>query len=132
MKIRSVLKYLLGTFAACLVLTLVLVLIESQAHPVEKLLDDIVYDNRNHYVPCDQLPTLAEVESVLANHKDIVKQIEQVDLPGYVQVVASDANSCTGTADILIMYPSRADRIKIQQIINSDTFFGIPYRLLDV
>ncbi|MGC1378574.1 MAG: hypothetical protein WA821_20250 [Anaerolineales bacterium] len=132
MKIHLVLKYLLGTFAACLVLTLVLVLVESLAHPFEKLLDDVIYDNRNHYLSCDQLPTPGKVRSVLAAHKNIVVQIKQVDRGAIMVYVGNGNDSCSGKADILITYPSRADRIKIQQIINSDTFFGIPYRLLDV
>ncbi len=58
---------------------------------------------------------------------DLVRAIEAVN-PGRVGVDV-DASTCPGRADLLIWYASHADRLAIERLIGSDTFFGIPYRL---
>ncbi len=116
---------ILGMFAcaACLAL----LLIETRTHSIRRLVDDVIYDNRGHYLPCEQLPEISLVESVVAGRRDVIRQIEQIH-PGNVGVEV-DATTCPGKADLLIWYASHADRLRIEAILDADTFFGIPYRL---
>ena len=108
-------------------LMIIVPLIESQTKFVQRLYDEYVMDNKNHYLPCDQLPSMDEVTSIVEKHKDIIEQIEQLH-PGSAGVEV-DSFSCPGKADIVIWYASHEDRLKIERLINSETFFGIPYRL---
>jgi hypothetical protein len=110
-------------FAACMSI----LLLEAQTKLFRKFLDDVIYDNRNHYLSCEQLPTLSQVESVVAEHQDVIRRIGQVN-PGFVGIEI-DSTVCSGKADILFWYGSHRDRLTIEGIIGSDTFFGIPYRL---
>ena len=82
---------------------------------------------RNHYLPCEQLPPVSEVERIGQEHQDAIRQIEAVN-PGLVDV---EVNPCGAgqNADITFWYASHKDRIAIEQIIGSDKFFGVPYNL---
>jgi hypothetical protein len=103
------------------------VVAESQTKFIRRFYDNVVMDNRNHYLSCDRLPTITKVTDVVEKHKDTIEQIEQIH-PGQIGLEV-DSFSCPGKADIIIWYASHEDRIKIEQIINDETFFGIPYRL---
>jgi hypothetical protein len=109
--------------AACLALLIV----EARTRSIRRFMDDVIYDNRSHYLPCEKLPEFSYVESVAAGHRDVIQQIEQIN-PGNVGVEI-DATTCPGKADLLIWYGSHADRLSIEAILGADTFFGIPYRL---
>lgn len=99
---------------------------ESQTKVMRRWMDDAIYDNRNHYLSCEQLPLVSEVQRVLEEHHDIVQQIEAVN-PGFVGI---EVNTCgPGNADITFWYGSHKDRSAIEQIIGGDTFFGVPYNL---
>ena len=100
--------------------------VEVQTKIVRRALADLIYDNKNHYLPCDKLPTEAEVNRVVQEHQNIIEAIKQVN-PGRVGVEID--TSCIGKADLLIWYASHANRLEIEKIIGGDTFFGIPYRL---
>ena len=102
-------------------------LFEAQTRSLRRLIDDVVYDNRNHYLSCEQLPTLSQVESVVAEHQSVIHQIEQIN-PGLVGVEVNSI-TCPGKADILFWYGTHQDRVSLEGIIGGDTFFGIPYRL---
>lgn len=108
------------------VICLSLVLIEAQTKVLRRTMDDLVYDNKNHYLPCEKLPTETEVRKIVQEHQDVVQAIEQVN-PGFVGVEIHP--SCADKADLLIWYGSHANRLEIERIIGGDTFFGIPYRL---
>lgn len=101
--------------------------IEARTKVLRRWADEVLYDNRYHYLPCEQLPPITEVERVLREHQDIIAQIEAVN-PGQVGV---EIHPCgTGeNADITFWYASHQDRKAIEQIIGSDTFFGVPYNL---
>jgi Holliday junction resolvasome RuvABC endonuclease subunit len=111
-------------FGACIG---VIAVIEVQTKIVRRAYDNFVLDNRNHYLPCEKLPTEAEVSRVMEQHQDTIRAIEQVN-PGFVGVDI-DASACPGRADLVIWYASHQDRLAIGGIIGGDTFFGIPYRL---
>ena len=109
-----------------LVVCVGILLIEIQTKVVRRWVDDVLYDNRNHYFPCEQLPSASEVERIIGEHQDIIQQIEAVN-PGFVGI---EVNTCGEVnADITFWYASHKDRITIEQIIGSDTFFGVPYNL---
>ena len=96
-------------------------------HPVRHWLDDLVYDNYNHYLKCDELPLIEEVEAVVALHQDTLAQIEQVN-PGLVGWEVEE--TCPGRGDIIFWYPSHANRNQIEEMIGSEIdFFGIPIRM---
>ncbi|OIN92459.1 MAG: hypothetical protein AUJ21_06660 [Anaerolineae bacterium CG1_02_58_13] len=119
--------FILGAIVVLILIGLLLV--ESQTKFMSRLYDDIVMDSKVIYLSCSELPSVDEVTSVVEQHKDIIAQIERVD-PGHVGVYVNSF-SCPETAYIVIDYASHADRLKIEQIINSETFFGIPYELLN-
>ena len=104
-----------------------ILLVESQTRIMRRWIDHVLYDNRYHYLPCEQLPPISEVEKIIQEHQDIIQQIEAVN-PGRVGV---DVNTCASgrNADITFWYASHKDRIAIEQIIGSDKFFGVPYNL---
>ncbi len=101
--------------------------LEAQTKVLHRIMDDIVFDNRNHYLPCEKLPTEPEVREVVEAHPEIIQQLEQVN-PGGVGMEI-DASTCPGRADLLIWYASHQNRLDIEKIIAGETFYGIPYRL---
>ena len=105
---------------------LFLVVVEAQTKVLRHTIDNFVYDNKNHYLPCEKLPTEAEVREIVQEHHDVIQAIEQVN-PGFVGIDID--TSCAGKADLLIWYASHASRLEIEKIIGGDTFFGIPFRL---
>jgi hypothetical protein len=103
-----------------------LLFLEFRAKIIRQTLDDVLYDNRFHYISCEKLPSIAEVEKVIGEHQEVIRQIEAVS-PGFVGI---EVNTCaTGNADITFWYGSHKDRMSIENIIGSDTFFGVPYNL---
>lgn len=103
------------------------IIVETRLNVLQRAYDNFIMDNRNHYLACKELPDRFEVERILEQHRDVVRQIQQV-APGFVGVEI-DAATCEGKADLLIWYGTHEQRITIENIIAGDTFFGIPYRL---
>ena len=103
------------------------IVLEVQFKIVQRAYDHFVLDNRNHYLSCKDLPAKVEVERVMEQHEDIIRQLQRVS-PGFVGV-EMDTSTCEGKADLLIWYGTHEQRIAIEKIIGADTFFGIPYRL---
>lgn len=104
-----------------------LVVVEAQTKVLRHAFDNFVFDNKNHYLPCDKLPTEIEVIQIIREHQDKIEAIEKVN-PGLAGVEI-DTTTCPGRADLLIWYASHENRLEIEKIINGDTFFIIPYRL---
>ena len=127
MKSRAV--RIISVALAAIVVCMALLLVESRAKIVRGLIDHVIYDNRRHYLPCERLPSLSEVERVVSEHQDVIRQIEAVH-PGFVGV---DINTCGEgqNADMTFWYATREDRKAIERIIGSDTFFGVPYNLIN-
>jgi hypothetical protein len=126
-------RLLVGASAAAVVLLGVccvgaLLLVKGDV--LHRLYNDLVLDNRDHYLPCEKLPTSAEVYRVVEEHQDTVEAIKEVH-PGFVFVEIDDW-SCSGRADVVISYASHQDRLAIEKIIGGDTFFGVPYRLRNI
>ena len=62
-------------------------------------------------------------------HQDVIVMIEQIR-PGFVGVEI-DTSICPGKADILFWYATHQDRLLIESMIADNTFYGIPYRLVN-
>lgn len=120
---RNIILLMVGLLIICLIA----VALETQFKGIQRAYDELVLDNRNHYLSCQELPTKLEVERTLEQHKDIVQKIEQI-APGFVGVEMGSL-SCRGKADLLIWYGTHQHRLTIEKIIDGDTFFGVPYRL---
>lgn len=103
------------------------VLVLTSTNFIRGLYGNLVLDNKEHYLDCEELPLLSEVERVAEEHSDIFEDIKRVN-PGFVYVEI-DSTSCPGKADIVVSYGTHQDRLAIEAIIVDDTFFGIPYRL---
>lgn len=97
------------------------------AHVPQRLVDDLIYDNYNHYLPCERLPQAVEVEQALAEHAATVDQIRALSPNVDVQIGASQC-SATKRADLIIFYPGHAQRVEIERILGGKTFFGLPVR----
>ena len=108
-------------------LCVVVILIETQTHTIRSIFDDFIYDNKNHYLPCEKLPSRDEVTKIIAEHQNVIKEIEAVN-PGLVGIEI-DTTTCQGKADLIFWYASHENRLEIEEIIGDETFFGIPYRL---
>ncbi len=108
-------------------LCVVIVFVETQTHSIHRIFDDFIYDNKNHYLPCEKLPPRDEVTEIIAEQQYVIKEIEAVN-PGLVGVEI-DTSTCQGKADIIFWYASHENRLEIEDIIGDETFFGIPYRL---
>jgi Holliday junction resolvasome RuvABC endonuclease subunit len=110
-----------------LIACLGMIAIESQTKFIHRVYDYFVLDNKNHYLPCEELPTEVNVSRIVEQHRDKIQAIEQVN-PGFVGVEI-DTFTCPGQADLVIWYASHQNRLAIEEIIGGDTFFGVPYRL---
>lgn len=119
--------YELLSILILLVVCLGTIAFEAQTKIVRRSIDKILYDNWNHYLPCDQLPTELDVRLVIEEHLETIKAIEQVN-PGLVGLEV-DTLTCPGKADLVIWYASHENRLAIEAILTGDTFYGIPYRL---
>ncbi len=122
-KESRIIIFLLLLFTLCIIV----ILIEAQTNSIRRIFDDFIYDNQNHYLSCEKLPNKAEVAKIIAEHQDVIRDIEAVN-PGLVGVEI-DTTACQGKADIIFWYASHENRLAIQEIIADETFFGIPYRL---
>ena len=103
------------------------VIVETRFKVLQRAYDNVILDNRNHYMACKDLPNRIEVERILEQHGDVLQQIQEV-APGFVGIEI-DSMTCEGKADLLIWYGTHEQRMAIEKIIAGDTFFGIPYRL---
>ena len=75
--------------------------------------DDLIYDSKNHYLSCDELPTSEEVARVVSEHQEALQKIKQVN-PGFV-MVQIDTRTYPGRSDIVILYASHRDRVEIEK-----------------
>lgn len=119
---------LLIFLAGLLTICIALVLIEFQTKIIRHYIDDILYDNYDHYLSCEKLPTVSEVEAALSAHQDVIQRIEGMN-PGQVIVEMEIYEvKCPGKADLIIHYPSHQNQLEIEEILGGKTFFGIPCR----
>ena len=106
-----------------------ILLIENSTHFFRRIIDDALYDSYHHYLRCDELPLLEEVNKNVREHEKTVEQIKSLEINSVLFYV--DSTSCIGRGSIVISYPSRAIHRQIEQILVGSTFFGIPITLLN-
>ncbi len=104
-------------------------LIENSTHFLRRIIDDALYDSYHHYLRCDELPLLEEVNKNVREHEKTVEQIKSLEINSVLFYV--DSTSCIGRGSIVISYPSRAIHRQIEQILVGSTFFGIPITLVN-
>ena len=80
---------------------------------------------------CDKLSAKEEVQKVLNENTDTIKKLEELSPDTKSIMVVIDSERCQGKADIIIYYGSFQQRKEIKKIIG-DTFFGVPYRMINV
>jgi len=113
--------------AISLICCLGVILVIVKTNLVRRLYNNLILDNRDHFLSCEELPPLSEVTMVVESHANVIEEIKRVN-PGFV-VVRIDSTICPGKADIVIEYPSHQNRLAIEEIIDGETFFDVPYRL---
>jgi hypothetical protein len=86
-----------------------------------------VLGNYDHYLTCDELPTIEEARNILLKYPDMKEQIEKISTGNVV--IQIDDTKCYGKADILIHYATISQRNEIERIMGGKTFMGIPVRL---
>ena len=149
-------KILIISLLVTVILIVGAIISEPRTHIIDRFFDNIA-DNRSHYLSCDQLPTIEEVNKTLQAHKDvlekIIKEVGSRYRDGEIKVtwefndnggiaLEGDKNgsyfgvywgepypNCQNTvkSDILFDYLSHSDREIIEKTLGT-TFFGIPYR----
>lgn len=126
-------KRVLFLIAISVVLSIIAVafLIESNYNPFRKLWNNYVMDNKIEYLSCEKMSTFTEIKKVLAEHQEVIDQIK--DLSADVEVVIGDhrGKDCGERGKIVFYYGGHATRVKIEELINAKTFYGIPYDLVN-
>ena len=79
-----------------------------------------------HYVKCEEIPDLTDIEKIVEEHQDIIQQIEAIN-PGNISVFIDSSDACPGKYILIIEYPSHANRTQIEALIG-ETLFGIPWQ----
>lgn len=122
------------TFKKFVIILIVIILLICAAVIVEKrtlilrrIIDARLYGSYFHYLPCDALPTDAEVRQALHDHPEVAQAIRDVN-PGNVGIMIG--SPCWDKADLTIWYNDRDDRQEIETFLSEDLlFFGIPVNL---
>ena len=108
-----------------IVLVLLVSLMEFFYHPLDKIIRDRIFDGKANYLSCKELPVKEDVEKVLTEHGLEISAIKSLD----PSIEFNIGKRCNGKGEVKISYRSRETRKTIQAIINSERFFGMPYRL---
>ena len=86
-------------------------LIENSTHFLRRIIDDALYDSYHHYLRCDELPLLEEVNKNVREHEKTVEQIKSLEINSVLFYV--DSTYCIGRGSIVISYTSRATMKRI-------------------
>ena len=122
-------KTILIIVIGCVFVTGIVLAVISR--PVKIAWASIIYNRREHYWSCEELPFYPQVQKALIVHADVVEKLKAAGASG----VEAEKKECTNfeggivfiKGDIGISYGSRGARSAIEKIIG-DNFFGIPYR----
>ncbi|MGH3888638.1 MAG: hypothetical protein ACRDSZ_19100 [Pseudonocardiaceae bacterium] len=127
MKFGKVVMILLGVIVG---VTLVGV-IALRLEPVQRLIQDKLYDNVPSFSACDRLPSASAVQSALDGHADLVTAIRQV-APDEVTIEPDTQRCGDDRAEILITYGTHDQRIRIQALLAEGGFSDVPVSLRNV
>jgi len=68
-------KIFITIILVLIALLVVAVISERKNHFLSGFIDSAIMDNKNHYLPCDQLPSVEEVDQTVKAHKDVVEKM---------------------------------------------------------
>lgn len=103
-------------------------LISLRLAPVQRLIEDKLYDSVPSFSACERLPSASMVRKELEKHAELVAAIRQV-APDEV-VIEPDTQRCgDDRAEILISYGSHDQRIRIQALLAKRGFGNVPVSL---
>ena len=82
----------------------------------------------NRIPPCDKLPTEEVVRAVLAQHPDLVAEIESA---GAYSIEIGHPDECKDKAYIVIQYDVAPTENRIRKVIGK-SFYGVPYWMQNI
>lgn len=84
---------------------------------------------KQHDIECRDLPDQQTVTKILQRNQDTVQKIQSVGRGNILVSVGDVQGRCPGKADILIIYRSFSEGLKIEKTIGGNELLGIPYTL---
>ena len=79
---------------------------------------------------CSTWPPVGDVEEVLLQHESAVREIEAIN-PGHTDIIVNTWK-CPGKSHLTFTYATLDDKWRIEDIIGTDTFFGVTFTLQNV
>jgi hypothetical protein len=80
------------------------------------------------YHPCETLPDIETARQIIDDHQDVIDAIENIH-PDCIDVYLEER--CEGKGELVIYYCTIDQQIEILEIIGNDTFFGVPFRMVN-
>lgn len=93
------------------------------------LLNGWIPVSRDTHPPCDQLPTVAEVNTALASHQGLAEEIKSLSDDITVEV----GKPCSDDQDrglVMVSYGSKSERDAIADLLSRRDGFGVPVHLV--
>lgn len=78
--------------------------------------------------PCETLPDIETAQQIVDDHQDVIDAIENIH-PDCIHV--SLEKRCEGKGELVIYYCTIDQQKEILEIIGDDTFFGLPFRMIN-
>lgn len=124
---------LIGSVLICLTIVFVVFsfLVRTNWNIGRKILDNYLMDNKIEYLSCQEMPTREAIQTALDVHQNEVNEIKNISPD--IEVIIGDytEKDCGNHSKIVIYYGSHETRVKIEELINSQTFYGIPFDLVN-
>lgn len=124
MRIIKIVMILLGVAVGITLVGVILLRLQ----PVQRLIQDKLYDNVPSFAACDRLPSVSGAQRALDGHADLVAVIRRV-APDEVTIEPSTQRCGDDRAEILITYGSHDQRIRIQALLAKGWFGDVPVSL---
>jgi len=83
----------------------------------------------SRYHPCETLPDIETARQIIDDHQDVIDAIENIH-PDCIDVYLKER--CEGKGELVIYYCTIDQQIEILEIIGNDTFFGVPFRMINI
>ena len=78
--------------------------------------------------PCETLPDIETARQIVDDHQDVIAAIENIH-PDCILVYLEER--CEGKGELVIYYCTIDQQIEILEIIGNNTFFGVPFRMVN-
>lgn len=121
MKMNKWFKVIFGILIFAGILSLVM----SMSPAFRAWLDDKVYDNYDPYLPCEQWPTIAELDKVFTEHNEELSAIMRLSPNINIE---REQRDCGGERHAIwkIFYSNHAERMQIEEALGGKEVFGQP------